>query len=62
MLDMKFFEQSLISSLGKLGLLVNQRHQIHGFHANQVKNLLIILELNVLPVDVLDLVLILLHL
>lgn len=46
--------------LGELALLVNEGDDVHGFDGNHVQGILVISELDVLPVDVLQVVLFLL--
>lgn len=46
--------------LGELALLVNEGDDVHGLDGNHVQGILVISELDVLPVDVLQVVLLLL--
>ena len=46
--------------LGELALLVNEGDDVHGLDGNHVQGILVISELNVLPVDILQVVLLLL--
>lgn len=46
--------------LGELALLVNEGDDVHRLDGNHVQGILVISELNVLPVDVLQVVLLLL--
>lgn len=48
--------------LGKFALLVNQRDDVHWFDGDHVQGVLVVGELDVLPVDVLQVVLLLLQL
>lgn len=48
--------------LGELALLINEGDDVHGLDGNHVQGILVISELNVLPVDVLQVVLLLLQL
>lgn len=48
--------------LGKSALLVNEWNYVHWFDGDHIKGVLVVSELNVLPVDVLQVVLLLLHL
>lgn len=53
---------SNLSHLGKLALLVNERDDIHGLNGNHVQGVLVVSELNVLPVNVLKVIFFLLQL
>lgn len=53
---------SNLSHLGKLALLVNERDDIHGLYGNHVQGVLVVSELNVLPVNVLKVIFFLLQL
>ena len=46
--------------LGELALLVNEGDNVHGLDGNHVQGILVVSELDVLPVDVLQVVLLLL--
>lgn len=48
--------------LGEPALLVDERDDVHGFDGDHVQSVLVVSELNVLPVDVLQVVLLLLQL
>ena len=48
--------------LGKLALLINERDDVHGFDGDHVQSILVVGELDVLPVDVFQVVLLLLQL
>ena len=48
--------------LGELALLVDERDDVHGFDGDHVQSVLVVGELDVLPVDVLQVVLLLLQL
>lgn len=48
--------------LGKLALLVDERDDVHGFDGDHVQSVLVVGELDVLPVDVFQVVLLLLQL
>lgn len=50
------------SHLGELALLVDERDDVHGFDGDHVQRVLVVGELNVLPIDVLQVVLLLLQL
>ena len=58
------FTESLlqISHLGELALLVDERDDVHGFVGDHVQSVLVVGELDVLPADVLQVVLLLLQL
>ena len=52
----------LVIALGELALLVDERHEVERPHCDEVERLLVVDELDVLPVDRLVVVLLLLHL